>query len=357
VVQGKNTLAELAQNSGGHFVRSANNIETGLNELLAVNQNFYVLAFSPQATERGKPRKLSIKVKRPGLSVSHRATYTLPDPKKPDLGRAASESAEIIAKGVTGGSIHLSAYALPYRAKDGGSALPVVIQIPAEAMAEAVKRKQIGLQVFGYLVGKDGIVLDYFQATPTLDPAQTGDHLKRAGLQLITTFAAAPGPAEVRLLVRDPAAATWGALRLPVDIPSFTPSSSFASAPMVVDDPFGRIALPTTTQRRPNRDIPFRLDDRPITVEADPVLKRGAAREICVYLRPATGKVPALEVALVGADGVKHAQNAEKVSVVRDADGFDRVVFFVSPSNVEPGSYALTVSVSGASASGPVRIQ
>jgi len=296
-------------------------------------------------------------VKRPGLSVSHRGAYTLPDPKKPDLGRVVSESAEIIAKGVTGGSIHLSAYALPYRAKDGTTTVPVVIQIPADAMAEAVKRKQIGLQVFGYLVDRDGIVLDYFQATPTLDPAQTGDHLKQSGLQLVTMFAAAPGPVEVRLLVRDPAAATWGAVRLPVEVPSFTPSSVFASAPMVVDNPLARLALPTTTQRRPNREIPFRLEDRPITVEADPVLKRGAAREICVYLRPATGNVPAIEVALVGANGTKQIQKAEKISVVRDADGFDRVVFFVSPSGVDPGDYALTVNVAGATAAGPVRIQ
>ena len=49
---------------------------------------------------------------------------------------------------------------------------------------------------------------------------------------------------------------------------------------------------------------------------------------------------------------------ADKVSVVRDADGFDRVVFFVSPAGVEPGEYALSVAVSGgAAASSPVRIQ
>ena len=31
-----------------------------------------------------------------------------------------------------------------------------------------------------------------------------------------------------------------------------------------------------------------------------------------------------------------------------DADGFDRVVFFVSPTGVEPGDYALNVAVAGA---------
>ena len=105
-------------------------------------------------------------------------------------------------------------------------------------------------------------------------------------------------------------------------------------------------------------DIPFRLDDRPITVETDPVLKRGAAREMCVYVRPGTGSIPALQVDFVASDGTKHPQKADKVSVVRDADGFDRVVFFISPSGVEPGDYALSVTVAGgAAAASPVRIQ
>lgn len=358
-VQGRSSLAELADNSGGRFVRSANNIEAGLGEVLAANRDFYVLAFAPAGTDRGKPRKLSIKVKTPGLKVSHRATYTLPDTKKPDPGRSAMEAAEIIAKGVTGGSIRVRAYALPYRARDGMASLSVVIQVPGEALAEAVKRKQIGLQLYGYLTDAEGAVLDYFQATPVLDPAQLGESLRKSGLQVITTFAAASGPLEVRLLVRDPLTSTWGALRLPVEVPLFgATGATFASAPMVVDDPFARVALPTTTKRRPNRDIPFRLDDRPITVEVDPVLKRGDAREICVYVRPGTGAIPALEVELVGSDGTKHPQKADRVSVVRDADGFDRVVFFLSPTGLEPGEYAFSVAVAGGrAASSPVRIQ
>jgi VWFA-related protein len=358
-VQGKNTLAELAENSGGRFVRSANNIEAGLGEILAANRDFYVLAFAPAGGERGKPRKLQIKVKTPGLKVSYRSSYTLPDLKKADTSRSTMEAAEIIAKGVSGGSIRMKAYALPYRAKDGKAAVPVVIQIPGEALVEAVKRKQIGLQLYGYLVNQEGAVLDYFQATPVLDPAQLGESLKKSGVQIITTFAAAPGALEVRLLVRDPLTSTWGALRWPVEVPSFSADGlPFSSAPLVVDDPFSRVALPTITRGRPNRDIPFRLDDRPITVETDPVLKRGAAREICVYVRPGSGAVPALQVEFVSADGTKFAQKADKVSVVRDADGFDRVVFFLSPAGVEPGDYALSVAVAGgAFASSPVRVQ
>ncbi|MEO5761818.1 MAG: VWA domain-containing protein [Vicinamibacteria bacterium] len=358
-VQGKNSLAEIASNSGGRFIRSANNIESALGEILAATRDFYILAFAPSPTDKGKPRKLTVKVKRPGVSVSHRASYSLPDPKKPEPARAAIESAELIAKGITGGSIKVKAYALPYRAQDGKLALPVVVQIPAEALADAVKRKQIGLQVFGYLLDQHGTVVDFFQATPDLDPLQVGDLVKKSGLQIITTFAAVEGPMELRLLVRDPVGATWGALRQSVDFPAFATGGNthFASAPLFVDDPFSRLALPTVTKQRPNREIPFRLDNRPITADADPILKRGAAREVCVYVRPASGAAPTVDLALISADGSKHSQKAEKITVVKDTDGFDRVVFFFSPTGVEPGIYALNVGMSGSTSSSPVRIQ
>ena len=41
-----------------------------------------------------------------------------------------------------------------------------------------------------------------------------------------------------------------------------------------------------------------------------------------------------------------------------DGVAFDRVVFFLSPSGVEPGEYAMSVAVAGGpAASSPVRIQ
>lgn len=163
-----------------------------------------------------------------------------------------------MAKGLSGGSILLSVYALPYRSPQQGIGLPVVIEIPAEALAEALKRKQIGLELFGYLMDDKGSVRDFFRATPSLDPATLGAKLKVSGLQILTTFAATAGNFELRLLLRDPESQKFGSLRIPVVIPAF-PAVAFISAPMFTDDPFARVALPTVTARHPNREIPFRI--------------------------------------------------------------------------------------------------
>ena len=149
----------------------------------------------------------------------------------------------------------------------------------------------------------------------------------------------------------------YAGLRVAVVIPAF-PAVAFLSAPMVTDDPFARVALPTVTTRHPHRDIPFRIDDRPFTVEANPVLKRGTAREICVFKSPSDGEARDLRVVLIGVDGAEKAQAPESVKVSRDADGFDRVVFTISAKDVEAGEYALKVSVgSTTSLASSLRVQ
>ena len=77
------------------------------------------------------------------------------------------------------------------------------------------------------------------------------------------------------------------------------------------------------------------------------MLKRGAAREICVFKAPSTGQAADLRVTVVGPDGVEQAQTPAGVKVVRDADGFDRIVFTIEP-NGAAGVYAIKVSLGGA---------
>jgi len=343
-VSGLDSLAAFASNTGGRFMKGVTDVGAALTDIADATRAYYVIAFSPGSSTVGKPRKLKVKVKQPGLRVNHRPAYLIPDPGKPDPGRQALQASEIIAKGISGGPIVLSAYALPYRSPQYGIGVPIVIQIPAEAFAEPLKRKQINFELFGYLIDEKGAVVDFFKATPTLDPGLLGPKLKASGLQILTTFGASAGSFEVRLLLRDPESQKFGALRLPVVVPGF-PTATFVSSPMVTGDPFARVALPTVTERRPNREIPFRIDDRPFTVEANPVLKRGDAHEICVFKSPSNGRAEDLRVVLIAADGSEKAQTADGLKVSRDADGFDRVVFTLSAKGVEAGEYALKVSV------------
>jgi VWFA-related protein len=350
------SLATFAASTGGRYIRGANNLGAALKEVADSTRDYYVLAFAPNEDTPGKLRKLKIKVKRPGLRVSHRPAYLIPDPKKPDTARQGLQASEIIAKGISGGSLKVSAYALPYRSTTQGYGVPVVLQVAPESLVEVMKRKDAGLEVFGYLVDSKGAVRDYFKATPGFDAATAGDKIKANGVQILTTFAAAEGDFEVRILVRDVVAGRFGSLRLPVTIPALA-AARFVSAPMFVDDPFGRIALPTVTQRRPSREIPFRIADRPFTVETDPVFKKGAPLEICLFARPSTGQAPEVAASFVAADGTIKQAPIDGLKAVRDADGFDRVVFSVKSPGLSAGDYTLQVTAFGATQKTAVRVQ
>ena len=350
------SLATFAASTGGRYIRGANNLGASLKEIADSTKDYYVLAFAPTGETPGKLRKLKIKVKREGLKVSHRPAYLIPDPKKPDAARQGLQASEIIAKGITGGSLRISAYALPYRSLSQGYGVPVVLQIAPESLLDMLKRKDSGLEVFGYLVDSKGAVRDYFQATPSFDATTLGDKIKASGVQILTTFAAAEGQYEVRILVRDTIAGRFGSMRLPVTIPALA-GAAFVSAPMVVDDPFARVALPTVTHRRPSREIPFRIDDRPFTVETDPVFKKGAPLEICLFTRPSTGQAPAVAVSFVALDGTLKQAPIDGLKAVRDADGFDRVVFSVKAPGLSAGDYTLQVVALGTTQKTAVRVQ
>jgi VWFA-related protein len=352
----QDSLATFAASTGGRYVRGANNLSAALKEIADSTKDYYVLAFAPSGESPGKPRKLRIRVKRDGLKVAHRPSYVPPDPKKPDAARAGLQASEIVAKGITGGSLKISAFTMPYRSLEKGYGVPLVLQIAPEVMAETLKRKETGIEVFGYLLDATGAIRDYFRATPALDAAAVGDRVKSSGLQILTTFAAGEGPHEVRILVRDSVLGRFGSMRLALEVPALT-TGPFVSTPMFVDDPFRRVALPTVTQRRKEREIPFRIGDRPFTVESDPVLKKGAAREVCLFVRPASGRAPEVTASLIGEDGIAIPVAAENVRVVRDADGFDRLVFSLKAQNLQPGPYTLEIAAAGATRQAAVHVQ
>jgi VWFA-related protein len=134
---GKDTLAQLASNTGGRFIKDANDLNAGLSEVLDATSTYYVLAFEPSEPDkkRDRPHKLKVKVQRAGLDVSHRRAYLLPDSKRePDPASQQLQAAEAIAKGLTGGPIGLAAVAVPYRNARGRVSLPVVLEIDGKTL-------------------------------------------------------------------------------------------------------------------------------------------------------------------------------------------------------------------------------
>jgi VWFA-related protein len=362
--RGRDTLAQLASNTGGRFVSDTNDLQGGLEELLEASRHYYVLGFEP-LDPKSKPerlRRLKVRVKREGLSVSHRRGYVIADPKRdasPESG--ALQAAEAIAKGLSGGAIGLSGLGVPYRNGKGRVSLPVILSVDGRALVGGAPPKQLGLEVFGYAFDASGRVHDTLSVTPTLDVGAVRPALEAKGLQLITSFAVPEGAVDLRFVVRERASRRIGSLRLQLEVPDFEAPGVVLSPPLVMDDPRARLVLPAASRARPELEIPFRVGDEPFTAEPLPALRNGEPREVCVMAwngddkRGGAAEYEIRAELVDGSGGARELPLAAPPRVVPDADGTSRYVLTLAPSGVPPGRYLLRIGFADRASPGPAR--
>lgn len=83
IQRGENVLGELADGTGGTYFHNNNDLQRGLQQLMAGPGYLYVLEFSLDGVKRDESyHALSVKVNRPGVTVQARSGYFAPAEKK-----------------------------------------------------------------------------------------------------------------------------------------------------------------------------------------------------------------------------------------------------------------------------------
>ena len=350
--EGRGALAALAAETGGRSIRPTNDFGRALREVDEVSRHYYVLAFQPAepGPKPGRPRDVKVRVRRDGLRVSHRAAYVLPKSSPaPDAESVRRAAAEAIAKGLSGGSLGLRLVAMPYRDGAGQPSVPAVLHVDGAALFAAARGDRLDVQVYGYAFGA-GRVLDTMVAETTLDLSKARTSLQNDGLRLLTVFAAAPGPIELRFVARAGPSGEMGFLRARVEVPAFVPGQAELSPPMPTLPITGRLVAPYHTRGRPPLEIPFRLGSELFLPDASPTLAAGVPRDLCVFAWPArTRSGPRLEVAgeMAQPGEAPLPLGIESARIVADSDGFDRYVVTVLPPLAPPGRYTLRLTFGG----------
>lgn len=92
----RDTLYQLAAETGGRAIVNTNLITGGLDRMLMETSAYYVLGYTPTRTEDdGKYHKISVKVRRSGVRVSARPGYWAPSPQETEAAaRAAAKTLE-----------------------------------------------------------------------------------------------------------------------------------------------------------------------------------------------------------------------------------------------------------------------
>ncbi len=74
VIQGEDTMRQLAEKTGGRAIVNTNDLSVGFKDILEENSGYYQLAFSPDESPEAKAYQVKINLKRPGLTAQHRSS-------------------------------------------------------------------------------------------------------------------------------------------------------------------------------------------------------------------------------------------------------------------------------------------
>jgi len=242
-----NTIAHLAEQTGGFLVHGTNDLEAGLRRMLDDSRAYYLLAYEPANTKRdGRFRKLEVKLPRQrGLTVRTRRGYFAPDDKNPAR-RPAPAPVDLRAlldqplpAGSAGSSLRLSAHFLDL--PPGGSQALVHARLDVSSLGwqKADDRQRAAFDVILGAFSADGAAA-VAPSARRVELSLTSGELKRAkedGFRYRQSLPLPPGRYQVRVLARDPAGTAIGGAAEWVEIPDLAAKTLATSSVFLSSSP------------------------------------------------------------------------------------------------------------------------
>ena len=346
---GQESLAEIANLSGGRLFKDANDLGQALSEIAEMSRRYYLLAFEPVASRgAGRFHKLRVRVARPrDVAVSHRAGYfeRAAERERTALSRRF-EAAEIVAKGLPESDIAVRALGVPSRAAGGRAAFSFVVEVQPRTFPD---QAPLGLEIYAYALDEKGGIEDFIAVASNLDVSKVGAKLRGRGLKCRGAFVLPPGRHSLRVLVRDATRGQMGSAWLDLNLPSFDSPDVMLFPPLFMDDPALWVVIDAPSRGASPPESPFRVADEPFVPRVRPSLANGHTERVCLLAFDGgrnydPGASFEIKPQLVKADGTAvQLGRIEMVKAVAGADGFRRFVLNVTPADLAAGEYTLRV--------------
>jgi VWFA-related protein len=243
--RGENALFEIANATGGEVLRNDNDFKAQLSRLIARTNLVYVLAFRPAKTGReDRYHELKVKVRVPGARVSARTGYY---EKKPFRALSPLErslaAADIIANEIPVSDISARVLAVTYPGEGQLAAVPVLIEVPGEALLAGQKGNRVSAEIYAYAHDSENRVRDFFAQTVNLELALVREKLEKGGLKYCGQLALPPGDYRVRVLVRNAETGRMGLTVEPLRVPDFSGKPPYLAAPVFLEKAKGGVFI------------------------------------------------------------------------------------------------------------------
>ncbi len=342
---GRAALVSLALDTGGRFIYPTNDYGIALNEVDRISRRFYMLGFetSGGADDGGGPRRLTVRVKRSGLTVSHRKEYSLKG--APSRATPEREASEAIAKGLSGGAVRLGLATTLLRRGPGDPSLHAVLQIQAAEFART-SEATTPVEIYGYLMS-EGRVVDSVSISAEVDSTKHGEALRESGLHIVLGFPKTPPRSDLRFFVRVGKGGESGSLSRAVPASRSRPDDAALSPPILTSAASGKVVIPFQAKDREALPIPFRVAGVRFLPDMSAALRAGIPHEVCVLVSRGGSTPSPYEVrgALVHPTAGPLPVRVSDLRVFADTDGFDRYLLNVTMDpGTEGGDYLLRLT-------------
>jgi hypothetical protein len=201
-------LGALSESTGGRLIANSNDVRTGLDRALADMAGYYEVTYDPQLTAfDGAFRRVSVKVRRPGISVQSREGYfALP----PGEGSVDFPWELPLLKALTSTppprdfETHASAY--HFGPERGEVRHTLVAEVPLERLSFEGRggTRKAHFSVLAVVRDAQGAVREHFsQDSPVEVPEKNLEALRRGNAVFSRSFTVPPGRYSLELVVLD----------------------------------------------------------------------------------------------------------------------------------------------------------
>jgi VWFA-related protein len=355
-VSGTDSLAAMASETGGDFVRNANSLGEELHRVAEKTRRVYLLVYQPKgASKPGTFHRLRVAVKAPGAHVFARSGYYEPRPyaSLTPLERLLA-SGDLLTGGPEGETLSGRLVTAPFASPSDTAQVPVVVELPGKTLLAGDKADKSSVQVYAYANDASGALADYVASEAVLDLGKTRSALESGGVKFYGTLHLPAGEYRIRVLARNASTGRAGVWSATVSVPRM-PGGAPSVLPPFFEEPPGRWVM---IRARERSDAPMHETDYPFAVGGEAFIPAGlpdvppgaSARVIvCTYnfgARAASSGPLAVQGTVVAADG---SSRPASLTLEKESDGERgggrklRLAF--RTDGLARGTYRLDVSV------------
>lgn len=351
---GTDALFAMAAQTGGEFVRNANELKGELGKLVERTGLIYLLVYQPtKLTLPGTFHTLRVKVRAPHARVSARSGYYEPRPY-----RSLSPIERVLASGdlVTGGhrenGVSARLLAAPFPSEGKLAQVPVILEIPFLPLVAGEAGAQTALEIYAYATDPRGSLTDYLAQEMTLDVSKLRAKPEIEGIKFYGTLFLPTGDCTVRALVRNGTTGRSAVMATSFRVPAVPGGLATMLPPFFEEPPGGWVMVKATTRAdTPSRtaDYPFAIAGESFIPAALPVLKNSAEARVAVFTYNfGNGPEPSPMEVRGEIIGMGEKPRPVKLEVRRRSDlerGDGRKLLLgFKPEGLAPGRYSLRVA-------------